>query len=155
MAKADPLPYIVVFAILFYISLGLLTWVLYEFNKAWQCPLNPNIWCADDFTCTNSCSEGNSNGQPVNSCFISVRDSGLASCLFGPMTSGATACFAYESTASSCICSNIMTSPTTNSCFNSCPLHLADVPDSISCCCLPGKGGCDPNRTVCPNISNN
>ena len=156
MAKADPLPYIIVFAILYFISLGVLTWVLFEFNKSWQCPLNPNIWCADDFTCTNSCSVTPA-GQPVNSCFEDVGTSGLASCLFGPTAPGATVCLTYSDPDNpagdpACPCPQLMMSSTTQNCFNGCSLYLEDVPAEVACCCIPSASGCDPSRPPCPQI---
>ena len=95
--KADPLLYIIIFAILFLITLGLLTWVLDVYNKQLQCAANPNLWCSDKWTCTQTCQlDPNTNacvppqnqfqtGQPtpVNPCFCAaLGTTRLASCFY-------------------------------------------------------------------------
>ena len=60
----DPLPYVIIFAILFIIALISVTWLLDVQNKSTQCALYPNYWCADNWTCNNACS-GNTG---ISSC---------------------------------------------------------------------------------------
>ena len=104
--KADILPYVITFAVLFLISLGVLTWALDLYNKSQQCAANPNIWCWDDWKCNNNCTVANGFQNPNNSpiganapyttstevqttaavsgCYINAaNNTGLSSCLFG------------------------------------------------------------------------
>ena len=162
---ANPLPYIIVFAILFLIILGLLTWVLDIFYKNHQCTLYPNIWCSDNWSCNNVCPGGTSpvaNGLPVNPCFGNTAyvgptgegGTGLASCIFGPTAMGATACFVTPSggpptggTGLSCDCIPEMSF--TQNCFSGCAINLTSVTGTTGgsgspvCCCN------DLNNPVC------
>lgn len=157
----DPLIYIIIFAILFLITLGLLTWVLDVYNKQHQCVLDPNIWCADTWNCQNSC---DSSGGPgtcvatnsttgetfgVSPCFCTEATgaTGLASCLFGSNAPGATICVnpgtGGETGTGSCMCpEGIQT--TQSNCFHNCYQSLSDLANSqdpnqptTNCCCTP------------------
>jgi len=135
---ADPLPYIIAFAILFLISLGLLTWVLDVWNKANECAVFPNIWCSDNWTCNNSCP----TGLGFNECFNNVGSTGLASCIYGPNSAIATTCFTWptggDTGAVACDCTQPMQQQT-NNCFSGCPNSLDAVNPETVCGCAPGK----------------
>lgn len=155
----DPLIYIIIFAILFLITLGLLTWVLDVYNKQHQCALDPNIWCADTWTCQNTCdnSSGTCNATnpvtgltyEVSSCFCThaTGTTGLASCLFGPDTQGATTCLnpgtGGETGTGDCDCPAGIQATQSN-CFHNCYQSLSDLAHSqdpnqpvTNCCCNP------------------
>jgi len=89
---ANPLIYVIIFAILFLVALGVLTWTLSVYYKSSQCALDPNIWCSDSWTCQNVCQLADpntcldQNGNSVNGCFCSnVTPSGgitgIAKCI--------------------------------------------------------------------------
>ncbi|CAH6421708.1 Hypothetical protein HVR_LOCUS1348 [uncultured virus] len=165
--SADPLPYIIIFAILFLIALGLLTWVLGTFYKSHACSLYPNIWCSDNWSCNTVCPGGNNpvspQGQPVNPCFGNAAyvgpgggsASGLSSCIFGPTAMGATACFATPSggdtggggTGLACDCPTGMSG--IQNCFNGCAINLTSIPTgaAATCCCN------DPNNPACAAVT--
>jgi hypothetical protein len=147
--SADPLPYIIVFAILFLVALGVLTWTLGIWYKAQQCVLNPNIWCSDNWTCNTNCP----TGYTGNACFLNAAtgSTGLASCLFGPNAPGATVCLNTPSGTGglSCDCPTGMASQT-NNCFAGCSQNLGSVASESTCCCKPGMAGC--KNTSIPTI---
>lgn len=130
------LPYIIIFAIIFFINLSLLTWVLSVWYKSHQCIVNPNIWCSDTWTCNNNCT-----GSSYNECFNHGTSEGLASCLFGPNAPGAQVCFKIQGTGPTCNCSQGMKEQT-NNCFSGCPINLREVSKNTRCCCQPGRNGC-------------
>ena len=164
--SADPLPYIITFAILFLIALGVLTWVLDVFYKSYSCAYYPNIWCSDNWTCQTTCTGGiipGTNGLLSSPCFGSpgstgtIGPTGLASCLFGPGATGAQICY-YAPTggpptggnALSCDCPSTMQGSNVLNCFNGCGLNLGSVllPDSsgsgspVCCCNIIGNPSC-------------
>lgn len=162
--SADPLPYIISFAILFLIALGVLTWVLSVFYKSYGCSYYPNIWCSDTWTCQSTCSSGFIPGTRIvpNPCFGSpgssgsIGPTGLASCLFGPDSNTATVCFFAPTggppeggTGLSCACPAAMQGPNVLNCFNGCGLGLESVQQPTSgqnskfCCCN------DPSIPAC------
>jgi len=152
--SANPLPYIISFAILFLIALGVLTWVLSVFYKSYGCSYYPNIWCSDTWTCQSTCSSGFIPGTSIvpNPCFGTpgssepIGPTGLASCLFGPGATGARVCFFAPTggpptggTELSCDCPAGMSGSNVLNCFNGCGLDIDNVrvPDGGSpvCCC--------------------
>ena len=137
--SADPLPYVIVFAILFFIVLGLLTWVLDQWFKERQCTLFPNIWCSDNWTCNNSCPPG----FPGNQCFVNPGPTGLASCIFGPHAPGATTCLVAPSQTGgvACNCPTGMAEQTAN-CFSGCAQNFSSINPATICCCAPNTPGC-------------
>lgn len=147
---ANPLPYIIVFAILFLVALGILTWVLDVYSKQHSCALHPNIWCSDNWTCNNSCP----TGSGYNACFNNVGSTGLASCLFGPDSSIATTCLNLPTGtggtgAAACDCvSGIQ--QTVSNCFSGCAANLGDISNDVICCCQPGTPGCPYNSQTLP-----
>lgn len=141
----DPLPYIVVFVLLFVGLLIALTWTLDQWYKEHQCVLQPNIWCSDDWTCNSSCP----TGSDFNACFNSVGPTGLASCLFGPASAVATLCYPQASTPTGstvCACTPGMSS--TNNCFSGCASTLDNIAGGAICCCKSGPN-CTPNAAQC------
>lgn len=144
---ADPLPYVIIFAILFLVALGVLTWTLGVWYKANQCAIYPNIWCSDSWTCDKPCPQG----FAANPCFQSTGTTGLASCLFGPNAPGATVCFTppSETGGVACACPTGMASQNRN-CFAGCAQNLGDVANNAHCCCLPFDMGGSQN---CPHTS--
>lgn len=139
--SADPLPYIILFAILFLISLAVLTWTLDVWSKAHSCALYPNIWCSDNWSCATNCSSGYSGNQ----CFVNgMNSTGLSSCLFGPNAAGATACFFTPTGGTagslSCECTPAMTAAP--NCFSQCAQSFGNIAQNIPCCCCPGTKGC-------------
>lgn len=153
--SADPLPYVIVFAILFLGALATLTWALDVWYKANQCAVYPNFWCSDNWTCNNSCP----TGQNFNSCFNNIQGTGLASCLFGPHSAIATTCFVAPTgttggTGLSCECTSGMQNAP--NCFRNCATNFQTTNsngDAICCCvsgpgCPYGKGGL-PLPTQC------
>jgi hypothetical protein len=161
MAKqVNPLPYIIVFIILFITSLIVLTWMLDVFNKNIQCTMEPNIWCSDEWYCQSACTGGQSVEGPVSSCYENAGPSGtvgytgitgLANCLFGPNAPGATVCFEQPAqtgaTALACDCPTILQSGV-GSCLSGCPLNLNSVNNATVCCCNEGPG-CTKNAPEC------
>lgn len=147
----NPLPYVIVFAILVLIGLIILTWTLDVWFKANQCFNLPNIWCSDTWTCNNAC-PANYAG---NSCFITTGTAtvGLASCIYGPNTSTAKLCFAAPTggtpgssgaDATSCACTPGMSS--TNNCMSGCAPNLKSISSGgqqPTCCCT------DTNNSNC------
>lgn len=137
--SADPLPYIITFAVLFLVALAVLTWTLDIWSKAHECGLDPNIWCSDNWRCNSNCLPT----DPYSSCFLNgTNASGLASCLYGPNAFGATACFVspIEGTGLSCECPIEMNNA--RSCFSQCARNFGDIGRNSSCCCCPGTDDC-------------
>lgn len=140
--SADPLPYIIVFAILFVGALAALTWMLGVWFKEHQCALNPNIWCSDTWQCNNNCPTGFTG----SACFLhGTGTTGLASCLFGPTAAGANICIPAGvptgGIPENCNCPAGITGAT-NNCLGSCPQNLSGVANGNICCCKPDTGGC-------------
>ena len=136
---ADPLPYIIIFAILFFVALGVLTWTLDMLYKQHQCAIYPNIWCSDNWTCATGCP----SGYTGNKCFIDVGPTGLASCIFGPDAPGATACFFPPSETGGTACNCPASIQQTQNCFNSCASNFTEIDINTStCCCCPGTKDC-------------
>lgn len=139
--SADPLPYIIIFAILFLVALGILTWTLDMWYKQHQCALHPNIWCSDNWTCNNACTPGSA----VSPCFVNLGPTGLASCLYGPNVAGATACIAPPSETGGVACDCPTEMQGAQNCFVGCASKLSDIPggsSGIPCCCCPNTAGC-------------
>ena len=152
--SADPLPYIIVFAILFLIALGVLTWVLNVFYKSYSCNFYPGIWCSDNWTCQTSCTGAlNPQNLPVSPCFSSVDSTGLASCLYGPDAPGAFVCFSTPTggtpiggTATSCDCPANLDISSVHNCFNGCGMNLSQIKERGVCCCNdPSNPNCSVN----------
>ena len=135
-ASANPLPYVIVFAILFLVGLVALTWTLGVYYKANQCAIYPNIWCADNWVCNNTCG----GGFTGNACFGLSGSTGLSSCLFGPNSTTAQVCFQVPEAGLSCTCTTGMQQ--TNNCFSGCAQDFASIAGTTNCCCCPGKPGC-------------
>lgn len=146
---ADPLPYVIIFAILFLVALGVLTWTLGVWYKANQCAIFPNIWCSDNWTCDKPCSPG----FRANPCFQSTGTTGLASCLFGPNAPGATVCLNTPAGTGgvACSCPTGMANQSMN-CFAGCGQNLSEIANGATCCCVPHDAGGSPK---CPYTSQN
>ena len=140
----NPLPYVIIFAILFIIALGVLGWVLDVWYKANQCFLYPNIWCSDNWTCNNSCPTGF-----ANSCFDNVGPTGLASCLFGPNAPGAKTCLSAPTGGLACECPSTVDN-TVRNCFSMCASDLGSVNPQTTCCCKPGQANCPFTESSLP-----
>lgn len=142
----NPLPYVIIFAILFLVMLGVLTWTLGIWYKANQCAINPNIWCSDSWTCNNSCP----SGIAASPCFNQVEPTGLASCLFGPNALGAKTCLnVTEEGGTSCACPTGIA--TARNCFSGCAQSLSDLSTSnTECCCKIGAPGCPWTEITLP-----
>lgn len=145
---ADPLPYVIVFALLVFIWLAIVTWTLDVWFKANQCASLPGIWCSDTWTCNNSCP----TGPNTNPCFTAfgTAANGLASCIWGPNAPGATVCLFAPTggTAGTTAADEVSCTCTTGmqlapNCFSACAQNLSSIDTSISqCCCCPGMVGC-------------
>ena len=150
-ASANILPYIIVFAILFFVMLVALSWTLSIWSKSNQCAGYPNIWCADDWVCNTSCP----TGYTGNSCFVENSATGLASCLMGPDSAQATLCFNFATGttgALACECTNAMSD--TQNCFSGCPQTLSDINNSspnFTCCCNDKASPDNPNPRCTPD----
>lgn len=154
----DLLPYIIVFAILFFIALGVFTWFLDVFYRDHACSLFPNIWCSDNWTCNTNCTGGRGPmNLPVSPCFTSVGVTGLASCLYGPDAPGATVCLKAPKigptaggTGLSCDCPTGMSSTggtIISNCFNQCAINLESIGQPTCCCNDPNNHNCLVNRS--------
>lgn len=116
----NQIPYFIVFAILYLVSLVVLTLVLYVSVKSYSCGINKTYtWCADNWYCINVCDPNtqinsgftdptntgqtaatvNINTYPgtfancyADSSYMGTGATGLASCLFGVNSPIATAC---------------------------------------------------------------
>jgi hypothetical protein len=143
------IPYIIVFAVLFIISLILLTWMLDVWYKSRTCQYNSEIWCSDNWICNNNAapngafstcpSTSGENDGTINiysDCFTKADKPGLASCLFGLTSYKETVCGATGSTDDQkCGCPPDVLYTNGNcllGCNNNNPL----------CCCCPGTTGC-------------
>jgi hypothetical protein len=132
---ANPLPYIIIFAILFLVALGVLTWALSVFYKASQCNLDPNIWCSDNWTCQTACPSTDPNDP--NTCYTPLAPNGA-----GPVdpcfcknispdggVTGMAGCINTQinnyCTAESCACPDPIAGA--NNCLNGCPNTLGKV----------------------------
>ena len=167
-APPDMLPYVIIFAILTLIVLGLLTWVIGEWYAARQCFTDPNIWCFDTWQCNSNCPAGT---PPLDQagCFTeATNQSGLASCIYGPDSFLANFCFGNYtptgptgdtgSTGSTGdtgstgptggpACECLLPQGITNNCMAGCPSDLSHVPKLTVCCCCPKTAGC-PWETI-------
>jgi len=143
---ADPLPYIIVFAVMVIISLVAITWTLDVWYKATQCVLDPNVWCSNNWTCNNTCP---TTGQ-YNECFTVTGGTGLALCLMGPDSAQGQLCFNIPNDDTvSCECTPEMQAAP--NCFSSCARNFESVGQSgsDSCCCTPGTKGCKNTDPTC------
>ena len=141
---ADPLPYFIVFGILFIIALVALTWAISVWYRQFQCSIYPNIWCSDSWTCNSSC--GNTRPD-INTCFDNIQSTGLASCLYGPNAPGAHVCFAAPTgcSGSSCLACDCPTGMTNiPNCFSGCARTLSSVAGSQAKCCCKSGNNCTP-----------
>lgn len=133
------LPYVIIFAILFLITLCVLTWVLDVFYKSYNCNSSPNIWCYDTWTCHNNCPDN----YPVNECFKSIGSTGLASCLYSAGATGASVCFNIpDNTTTSCNCPSSMQGNNVVNCLNNCPNDLNNLSSPVCCCNDPNNPKC-------------
>lgn len=143
--SVDPLPYIIIFAVLFFIALGVLTWALGAVYREHECAFYPNIWCSDDWSCNNVCPAG----YPGNECFVThgPGSTGLASCIFGPNAPGHDVCYNTPPGTGgvACGCPTGMTDQT-NNCFSGCAFNFNDMNPDTLCCCCPGMAGCPYTR---------
>lgn len=147
----NPLPYVIIFAVLFLIALGALTWTLSVWYKENQCALNPNIWCSDNWICNNNCP----TGSAFNPCFYNSATGsiGLGSCLYGPTAAGANICSTLppgSSTGTSCPCPSGIQN--VNSCLAGCAQNIGSVPNGTICCCQPGTPGCQYTTNTLPAV---
>jgi hypothetical protein len=133
----DALPYVIIFAILFLIALGVFTWTLDMWYKQYQCSIYPNIWCSDNWTCNEACPEGFTGER----CFVTLGSTGLASCIYGPKAPGATVCLNPPSNPNEASCSCPTGIQVTNNCLVGCASQLGEVSNS-DCCCCPNTAGC-------------
>ena len=140
---ADPLPYIIIFGILFLVALVAFTWMLDMWYKANQCFLYPNIWCSDNWTCNNSCP----TGLNVSECFINLGPTGLASCLYGPDAPGARVCLTPPSETGGVACPCPAEMQGIANCFSGCAQNLNTTTGSV--CCCKGPSPCTPTLPQC------
>lgn len=136
MAKADPLPYVIIFAILFIVALIVTTWVIGTWYQSYQCASDPNIWCSDTWVCNTPCPTGTSEISP---CYSMNAATGLASCLYGPNSMLATVCLTTAPTGGTgttgthvCNCPSLTANA--QNCLAGCALSLAAVPSGTNCC---------------------
>lgn len=137
--RENLLPYVITFMFLFLISLAVLTWFLDVWHKANSCATFPNYWCADDWTCNTPCPAGTPGADP---CFTSqTGPTGLANCLFGPLSMQATRCYDIDVGTGGVGCDCLITNGM--NCFSGCGT-LAEPPEGPNtpcCCCPPSMGG--------------
>lgn len=141
-AIADPLPYIIVFAIMVLVALGVLTWTLSVWYKTSQCAVYPNVWCSNNWTCNNSCA----GTTGFNSCFTDygTGTTGLALCLMGPDSTQGQLCFQMPTggTGDDVSCDCIPEIQKAQNCFSQCAQDFKSMGASTQCCCCPGTDGC-------------
>lgn len=139
----NPLPYIIIFAVLFLITMAVATWTLDLWYKANQCAIYPNIWCSNNWTCNNSCT-GGQTGQ-YNSCFYDygTGTTGLALCLMGPNSVQGQLCFNPTGPTGSTSCDCVAPMQSANNCLAGCPQNLNAITGNPTCCCN------DPNNPNC------
>jgi hypothetical protein len=142
------IPYVAVFAVLLLSALGLLSYVLSTYYHSHACAVNPNIWCFDTWGCTSNCTGGvDPQGRAVSTCFENATGpTGLASCLFGPNSAGATLCFTAPTGNApgqgvGCDCPTGMAGA--SNCFAGCAKNLTTVSGQAVCCCT------DVNNPAC------
>lgn len=107
-----PLVYVAVFVALSSVTLIMWIFVLWEYERAFQCVTYPSFWCWDDWVCEEPCP--NNTQSP---CFDDATSpsSGLLSCLIGlpSQTCG---------DGVACVCD--MPLEDTDNCFQGCPQSL-------------------------------
>lgn len=124
---ADPLTYVIIFSILFVITLIVLTWTLYEWYQNYQCGSHPNIWCSDEWVCNEVCTTG--HGPTGTNCYLS--NDNLASCLYGPNSAIANLCANNgQGQATMPLCECIVAG---NNCLSNCPLTIDRVSTNCGC----------------------
>lgn len=145
--EIDPLPYYITFAVLFIIALAVLTWALGVWYKSNQCAAEPNIWCSDNWTCTQNCPPS----LDYNVCFSTGTGvTGLASCLYGPKSPQATVCLTPTGPTGSVACNcPTQTAESLSNCLSNCPAINGNINPSTVCCCNPGSPGCTNTDTKC------
>lgn len=110
----------VTFSIMFVGALLASLWMLNVIWKYNGCIKDPNIWCADTWVCNQTC-------QGFDPCFASSEN--LASCLYGPTSVRAGACYTPQEGSVSCPCND----NSGTSCLSGCPQNLAST--TGTCCC--------------------
>lgn len=113
---------------------GLGYYFLYLYHQESGCVYHPDIRCDDNWTCNGSCPGPDAPTNSYSKCFINLGPTGLASCLFGPHSTTATACYFPPSGTTknpACECSAKMREEQIN-CFSGCASTLGQAPDT--CC---------------------
>lgn len=155
--------YIVIFTFLLIGCLVMISLVLDVWYKEHQCIIEPNFWCSDEYFCSTGCQGPVSGG--INSCYYEVTGpTGLASCLYGPSSTGATACMPKGNltpTTPTCACDygEGGISSANRNCLYGCPnsgaTKGASKPLTVTNCkCYTGPDGkCsrNPKPTPTPN----
>lgn len=134
-------PWLIVFVILFFVTLASLTWTINVINQAISCEIEPNIWCSNNWVCTKACNNSlDPNGDPVSSCFNTTQ--GVAECLYGPNSSTSTLCFNPSSDNQPvCNCPNVLSG--TPNCLTNCTDDLNSLSSTATCCCSKNIPGCN------------
>jgi hypothetical protein len=136
---------IIIFAILFFVLLAVVSYYLSIRNKLIACQNNPNVWCFNDWACVPNIPAGTpgvnicyTNNGTIDSNGNSVKPPGLVNCLIGPDSQAAKVCGAPNPL---CACDI----PSANNCFQVCPGCLNGQsctnpsPVNPTCCT---KGNC-------------
>jgi hypothetical protein len=145
---ANPLPYIITFAIMFLIMLAVLTWVLVVYNQMYSCGLNPNIWCFDDWQCNKVCTPDSPGAIGASPCFsdaaIATGPTGLYGCVLGPDAAAATYCNGTGTTDDTQpLCNCPAPVEGVSNCLTGCATTLGGVGGTDVCCCT------NPNNPAC------
>jgi hypothetical protein len=144
------IPYIILFAILVLVILGLLTWVIDLMNKDRNCNFNPKIWCDDGWRCQKNCENSTDPaGNPVSPCFEkAVLISGLASCLYGTSSVSATYCVNDPTDKDKPLCDCPDSYNSSKNCLANCGSSISSIGPGTLCCCDAQTTG-NPYCTDC------
>ena len=145
----NPLPYVIVFAILVIALLVVLAWFLSLLNKNKECSYSPKMMCSNEWRCETNCPTGSNH----NVCFENgTRNVGLAECLIGLGSTTNDYCQSRPGVSiHDPFCDCIVDSGL--NCMSGCPRKFGDMTTPI-CCCVPGSAGC-PATNECPWMTGN
>lgn len=153
---ASELPYVIVYAVLFFVIIGLGLYIMHLYMTLHYCQTDPNIWCYD-YECAVQCPLNtatppqaiNPSNQVVNICYNSTAGfSGLVDCLYGPNSAQANACIADPTTPDTdepaCPCAIGGTS----NCLAGCAQTITSpLLAGTTCCCVNCPGNTQGCKT--------
>jgi hypothetical protein len=123
--------YLGIVTILFLAILVLWYFALGFYYKAYECSIDPNIWCWNDFTCNVACGTNDipcGTSVSVSASCYDLTSPSLPECLYGPTTNLATQCLSSND-SDNCTCP-VPLDNDANNCFEGCPFGTKNVTNS-------------------------